>query len=145
MTFLTLRREVDRFSDLAAGSPVVSGVVELGDQRGRTLGFPTANLAIGEGSASDGVWAGWLQRGHEERYLAAISIGRRPTFYGRDGIRLLEAHVLDFAGDLYGSLVDVGLGMRIRSQRRFASIDELVARLDLDIEETRRWGRSTAR
>jgi riboflavin kinase/FMN adenylyltransferase len=117
----------------------VRGIVSLGDQRGRTLGFPTANLAIAGLAVSDGVFAGWLQRADGELHAAAISIGGRPTFYGRGGIRLVEAHVLDFDGDLYGEVVAVGLELRLRAQRRFDSIDELVAQLRADVTETRRW------
>jgi len=72
---------------------VVRGAVERGDQRGRTLGFPTANLSIDGTALEDGVWAGWLDRG-AGLHLSAISVGGRPTFYGRAGQRLLEAHVL---------------------------------------------------
>jgi riboflavin kinase/FMN adenylyltransferase len=117
----------------------VRGIVSQGDQRGRTLGFPTANLAIAGLAVSDGVFSGWLQRADGELYAAAISIGGRPTFYGRGGVRLVEAHVLDFDGDLYGEVVAVGLEVRLRAQRRFDSIDELVAQLKTDVAETRLW------
>jgi FAD synthase len=117
---------------------VVRGEVELGDQRGRTLGFPTANLSIEGADLTDGVYAGWLDRG-AGLHLTAISIGGRPTFYGRDGFRLLEAHVLDFNDDLYGETVTVWMCQRIRGQRRFSSLDALVAQLTDDIGACRRW------
>ena len=121
---------------------VVRGSVELGDQRGRTLGFPTANLSIEGAVLKDGVFAGWLDRG-SGLHLAAISIGGRPTFYGRDGFRLLEAHVLDFDDDLYGETVTIWLCHRIRGQRRFSSLDALVTQLHDDIGACRRWRHST--
>jgi riboflavin kinase/FMN adenylyltransferase len=117
---------------------VLRGVVEHGDERGRTIGFPTANLAVEQLPALDGVWAGWLDlRG--ERQVAAISIGVRPTFYGVDGFRLLEAHILDFTGDCYDEVVTVWMSQRLRGQVRFASVDALIEQLQQDVEQTRRW------
>lgn len=118
---------------------VVRGEVEYGDQRGRQLGFPTANVALGGDDPDDGVWAGWLDRSTGERLLTAVSVGRRQTFYGRAGKRLLEAHVVDFEGDLYGEVVTVWLGRRLRGQRTFAGLDELVAQLRQDVVATRAW------
>lgn len=79
---------------------VVTGTVVPGDQRGRQLGFPTANLALApcDTHPRDGVYAGSVTCGDVVSHPAAISVGRRNTFYG-DGIRLLEAHLLDFSGD----------------------------------------------
>jgi riboflavin kinase/FMN adenylyltransferase len=125
--------------------------VERGDQRGRTLGFPTANLSIAnlpvadlpDGTTlKDGVYAGWLDRG-AGLHLAAVSIGGRPTFYGGDGFRLLEAHVLDFDDDIYGETVTVWLCHTIRGQHRFPSLDALVTQLHADIEACRQWSQST--
>jgi FAD synthase len=120
---------------------VVRGTVEHGDERGRTLGFPTANLAVAGVTIPDGVWAGWLARSEigGRPQPAAISVGSRPTFYRRRGIRLIEAFVLDFEADLYDEVVTVWLAHRIRSQRRFLSVEELVARLATDVALTRRW------
>jgi len=117
---------------------VVRGCVEHGDERGRTIGFPTANLSIDGTELDDGVWAGWLDRG-TSRHLAAISVGGRPTFYGRDGFRLLEAHVLDFDDDLYDTEVTVWMCHPLRGQRRFESLDALVAQLNSDIGACRAW------
>ena len=82
----------------------VRGVVEHGDHRGRTIGFPTANVAVPGDIAlpADGVYAGWYERPSGEAHHAAINLGKRPTFYDHNGLRLLEAHLLDFDGDLYG-------------------------------------------
>jgi riboflavin kinase/FMN adenylyltransferase len=123
-------------------SPVLAtrGVVERGDQRGRTIGFPTANIALAHDELLDGVWAGWVVV-DSERQLAAISIGSRPTFYGTDGFRLLEAHLLDFAGDLYGRALTVVLWKKLRNQIRFGSASELVNQLHADVAACRHHAR----
>lgn len=115
-----------------------SGIVVIGDQRGRTLGFPTANLSLeGEdGVPDDGVYAGWVDLHDGTRCAAAVNIGVRPTLYS-NGIRLLEAHLLDFAGDLYGTRIDVTLLTRLRSEQRFDSLVALTEQLRLDVERTR--------
>ncbi|MEQ0557483.1 riboflavin kinase [Amycolatopsis sp. NEAU-NG30] len=120
---------------------VVRGTVEPGDQRGRELGFPTANIALGDqaGSLGDGVWAGWAGREDGTRIPAAISVGRRPTYYGADGYRLLEAHLLDFSGDLYGETLLVWLGSHLRDQEKYASAEDLITALKKDIAAARQW------
>lgn len=117
----------------------VSGVVERGDARGRTIGFPTANMAIPEGAGlNDGVYAGWFGMSTGARYAAAINIGRRPTFYAENGLRLLESHLLDFDGDLYGCRATVTIAARVRDERRFDGIEALVAQLREDCSNVRR-------
>jgi FAD synthase len=116
----------------------VHGGVERGDRRGRTIGFPTANLAVEDTPVMDGVWAGWVRRGADV-HAAAVSVGTRPTFYGRTGFRLLEAHLLDFDEDIYDELVTVTLVRRLRDIVRFAGVDELVAQLHADVAATRAW------
>ncbi|WP_103351684.1 riboflavin kinase [Amycolatopsis sp. CA-128772] len=120
---------------------VVRGTVEPGDQRGRELGFPTANIALSDqaGSVGDGVWAGWIGRPDGTRLPAAISVGRRPTYYGADGYRLLEAHVLDFSGDLYGETLVVWLGAHLRDQEKYASAEDLITALKNDIATAAQW------
>ena len=118
------------------------GDVVTGDRRGRTLGFPTANVAIPDEMLmpGDGIYAGWLERsGSSGRDLlpAAIYVGKRPTFYDDRAMTLLEVHVLDFTGDLYGERVGVRFTHRIRADARFASVDELAAQLQLDCERAR--------
>ena len=128
-------------SDAETGITVEGHVVH-GNERGRTLGFPTANLPIEEGGIEDGVWAGtvtWTDRsGRVESHPAAISIGRRPTYYYR-GIRLLEAFLLDFTGNLYDKKIHVSLDQRIRSQELFTNSEELVQQLHDDVKQTRAW------
>jgi riboflavin kinase / FMN adenylyltransferase len=114
------------------------GVVELGDQRGRTIGFPTANVTTPGSSVipAEGVYAGVFTAADAVARPAAISLGRRPTFHP-DGLTLLEAHVIDFDGDLYGQLVSIQFVDRIRDQRRFDGLDELGAQLQADVETAR--------
>lgn len=111
----------------------ITGRVVHGDHRGRLLGFPTANIALAEGAVDDGVWAGWYTGRDEVRSPAAISVGRRPTFYA-EGVALLEAHLLGFDGDLYGDVPVVTLAHRIRDQIAFSGIEQLQAQLRLDVE-----------
>jgi riboflavin kinase/FMN adenylyltransferase len=118
----------------------VRGVVEPGDRRGRELGYPTANVAVPDRIClpADGVYAGTYVDAHGEERPAAISLGRRPTFYEDSGLRLLEAYVLDFDGDLYGQRAAVRFRARLRGQHRFDSVDELVAQMARDVAEARR-------
>ncbi len=119
-----------------------SGIVVMGDQRGRTLGFPTANLTVPRGHAcpADGVYAGWLTRLDDpdaERWPAAVSVGTNPTFDGAE--RRVESYVLDRDDlDLYGAPVGVDFVARLRGQVRFTSRDDLVRQLDQDVADTRR-------
>src|SRR5262249_28627788 len=107
----------------ALGRPHRSeGGVVRGDQRGRELGFPTANLLTGEHTAipADGVYAAWLVR-REQRLMAAVSVGTNPTFSGRE--RRVEAFVLDFDGDLYGERVGLDFVAHLREMRRYEQIE----------------------
>jgi riboflavin kinase/FMN adenylyltransferase len=117
----------------------VRGVVEPGDQRGRELGFPTANVAVPRAIAlpADGVYAGWYQRPDGVRRPAALSLGRRPTFYEEAALSLLEAHLLDFDGDLYGEPARVEFVAHLRAQARFESPHELVSQMQRDVATTR--------
>jgi riboflavin kinase/FMN adenylyltransferase len=112
--------------------PEVEGVVVRGDGRGRELGFPTANLLLPEGLLvpPDGVYAG-AAHGHR----AAISIGTNPHFDGAE--RRVEAHLLDFDGDLYGRRLVVELWEHLRDQARFDSLADLVAAIAADVEQAR--------
>ncbi|MCW2665042.1 MAG: riboflavin kinase/FMN adenylyltransferase [Frankiales bacterium] len=114
----------------------VEGVVVRGDQRGREIGYPTANLEPQPWAAvpADGVYAGRLVRRHEV-LPAAISIGTNPTFSGVE--RRVEAYVLDFAGDLYGEHVGLDFTARLRDTLRFDGIDPLVEQMARDVERTR--------
>lgn len=119
----------------------VRGTVESGDQRGGAeLGFPTANLTIADEIQlpAVGIYAGWFERTDGTVHAAALSLGHRPTFYDRPGDRpLLEAHLLDFEGNLYDEPVRVRFAERLRSEERFDSVDALVAQIGADVERTR--------
>jgi riboflavin kinase/FMN adenylyltransferase len=118
----------------------LAGIVEHGDQRGRQIGFPTANVAIAGDLQlpADGVYAGEYERPDGSVHAAAISIGRRPTFYADNGLLLVEAHLLDFDDDLYGEHARVRVATWLRGQTRFGSVDDLRAQLARDVEATRR-------
>ena len=110
----------------------LDGMVVLGDQRGGTLGYPTANLAVSPGPARAGLRD--LRRVGPGP-LRAMSIGVNPHYGGDE--RRIEPHLLDFEGDLYGERLVVELWRRLRDERAFASEDELVAQIASDVEETR--------
>lgn len=114
----------------------VEGVVVRGDQRGRALGYPTANLQTAPLTAipADGVYAGRLVLRDGPR-LTAISVGTNPTFEGRE--RRVEAYALDFDGDLYGDHVGVDFTERLRGMVRFESVDQLREQMARDVEQTR--------
>ena len=86
---------------------------------------------------ADGVYAGWYLRPDGVRLPAALSLGRRPTFYEDADLALLEAYVLDFDGDLYGETARVEFVAHLRGQMRFDSVGELVAQMDRDVAATR--------
>lgn len=116
----------------------LEGVVVRGDQRGRELGYPTANLLSPAHTAvpADGVYAGTLIRRDGVARPAAISIGTNPTF--TDGsARRTEAYVLDFDGDLYGEHIAIDLVARLREQRRYDGVEPLIAQIEQDVADTR--------
>lgn len=117
----------------------VRGTVEAGDRRGQELGFPTANVAVPTRTClpADGIYAGRFVGADDVVRGCAISLGRRPTFYEAAETSLLEAHVLDFDGDLYGQAVKVRFVDRIRGEERFESVQDLVAQMHHDVAEAR--------
>jgi riboflavin kinase/FMN adenylyltransferase len=118
----------------------VRGRVEHGDGRaGAQLGFPTANLAVAADILlpADGIYAGRYQRPDGSFLPAALSLGRRPTFYPEGAPLLLEAHVLDFTGDLYGETARVRFTARIRDELRFETVEALVTQMAADVARTR--------
>lgn len=113
----------------------VRGVVVMGDQRGRELGYPTANLPVPDDMAvpADGVYAGWLTATDGVRLPAAVSVGSNPTFDGVD--RRVESHVLDRTDlELYGEEIIVDFVDRLRGQVKFDGIEELVDQMHRDVE-----------
>ena len=116
----------------------VEGQVTLGDQRGRTIGFPTANVAVEQLHAlpADGVYVCDAEVGGQ-RYGAVTNIGVRPTFDGTQ--RKVEAYLLDFVDDIYGETLRLTLRHRLRGERRFDGIAALVAQITSDVAEARAW------
>jgi riboflavin kinase/FMN adenylyltransferase len=115
------------------------GIVVVGDQRGKLLGFPTANVEVPNAVCvpADGVYAGWYVRPNGDRFACALNLGRRPTFYEHADHSMLEAHLLDFEGDLYGERARVQFTHFLRSERKFNGVDALIAQLKHDVEHAR--------
>lgn len=123
---------------------IIWGRVVHGDQRGRELGFPTANVEVTQGVIpEDGVYQGWLTDQDGSRHAAAISVGRRTTYYGAAGARLVEAYVLDFDRDLYDHWVTVELGEQVRPQASFSTSEDLIAQMHKDVANVRRLSETT--
>lgn len=114
----------------------LTGEVVHGDKRGRTIGFPTANLHVPAEKLlpAYGVYACWVEVGGE-RLPGVVNIGQRPTF---DPPKLMiEAHLLDWSGDIYGQTISVSLVTRLRGEQAFPSIDALVAQIGADCQRAR--------
>jgi len=113
----------------------VIGTVEHGEKRGRELGYPTANIALDAGSAlAHGIYATTVKVG-ETVYPSVASYGRRPTF--GDKPPLLEVHLFDFSGDLYGRQLEVAFHSYLRPELKFDGVDALIAQMDKDSEMAR--------
>lgn len=114
----------------------LAGPVVRGHERGRTIGFPTANISVAADRALPalGVYATWVRAG-ELRLRGATNIGRRPTF--APGHVSIETHLLDFEGDLYGQWLTIELVARIREERAFSGVEALRAQIARDIERVR--------
>ena len=131
---------VDEAAVLLGRPHQVRGPVVTGDRRGGTeLGFPTANVDVPAEIClpAPGIYAGWYERPDGSLYPTAVSVGRRPTFYGSDGELLVEAFLLDFSGDLYGEPARVSFVHRLRDELAFDSVDALVAQMGRDVDLTR--------
>ena len=114
----------------------LSGVVVVGDQRGRTLGFPTANIEVDPQLLlpGDGIYATWAII-DGKRHQSATSIGIRPTF----GLtqRLVEVFIMDFSEDIYGKTVGVEFIKKVRDQEKFDGLDELIKQINQDVDDCR--------
>jgi riboflavin kinase/FMN adenylyltransferase len=123
------------YADRLLGAPfMLGGEVVHGDKRGRELGFPTANLvpAAGFVTPGHGVYACRTGDGH----LAAVNVGVRPTFTTGRG-ELIEAYLLDYDGDLYGTQLRLEFLKRLRGEKRFASVEALIEQMHRDVEQAR--------
>ena len=115
----------------------VRGLVSDGDRRGRTMGFPTANLPTTPDLQvpADGVYAAWYVRPDGSQYPSAVNVGRRPTFYEFSERSLIEAHLIGFRGDLYGEPARLRFIGRLRGERKFDGVDGLRSQLRKDVVE----------
>jgi riboflavin kinase/FMN adenylyltransferase len=125
--------EVARAAEFLGGPFLFEREVVHGDHRGRELGIPTANLVPADRTVvpGHGVYAAWAH-GHP----AAVNVGVRPTFDSGRGL-LVEAHLIDFDGDLYGQTLRIAFLERMRGEKRFDSVDELVEQMGRDVEQAR--------
>jgi riboflavin kinase/FMN adenylyltransferase len=128
--------DVDEAAQLLGRPYALDGRVVRGDGRGRGLGIPTANLAAEEQLLpARGVYAGRCRTPDGEWHLAVVNVGERPTFGGK-GLHV-EAHLLDFAGELYGARLRLAFHARLRGEERFESAQALVERIQQDVRATR--------
>lgn len=136
---LLSKGEVGAADTLLGRAYEVRGTVIQGDQRGRTLGFPTANVALQVDTClpADGIYAGWYVRPDGIALPAAINLGRRPTFYDAQSYSLLEAFIIDWDGDLYGEACRVQFVERLRAELKFDSVDSLVTQMHQDVAKAR--------
>ena len=132
--------EVGPAAEFLGGPFLFEGEVVPGDRRGRELGMPTANLVPDERYVvpGHGVYAAWAH-GHP----AAVSVGIRPTFETGRGL-LVEAHLIGFEGDLYGETLRIAFIERLRGEKRFDSVDDLVAQMNRDVDEAKKIAESAS-
>ncbi len=136
--FLLGAGKVEEAAHLLGRNYKIQGMVEIGDKRGRTLGFPTANLAVWPERIipTAGVYAcRAVVRGRT--WGAVTNIGVRPTFESHPVPPRVETHLLDFDADIYGESIQVEFVSRLRAERRFSSIEELVTQIKKDVVQTR--------
>ncbi|MDO8617209.1 MAG: bifunctional riboflavin kinase/FAD synthetase [Dehalococcoidia bacterium] len=133
--------EIERVERLLGRPFSLRGPVVTGERRGRDLGFPTANIALGLDRALP-AYGIYVTRAyvHESAYQSCTSIGVRPTFEV-EARPTVEAYILDFDGDIYGEELRIDLLHRLRGELRFGNVDDLVAQMQRDIEDTREWFR----
>jgi riboflavin kinase/FMN adenylyltransferase len=114
----------------------VEGNVKEGERRGRELGFPTANLDTEwELLPKNGVYISWAEMS-EKKFQSITNVGTRPTF-GKNQL-LVETHIIDFKGDIYGKTIRVSFIDRLRDEKRFANVESLVAQISTDVESAKK-------
>lgn len=136
-------RQALRHGDIARANAVlgwaweIRGTVIKGDQRGRELGYPTANIALDDTiHPAYGIYAAYVQiEGEDTWYQSAVNIGIRPMF--EVPVAQVEAHILDFDRDIYGKILRVKLVQRLRSEAKFDSLDALITQIEEDCRQTR--------
>jgi riboflavin kinase / FMN adenylyltransferase len=126
--------EVRPAAEFLGGPFLFEGEVVPGDRRGRDLGMPTANIVPDERYVvpGHGVYAAWAHG-----YPAAVNVGVRPTFETGRGL-LVEAHLIGFEGDIYGETLRIAFLERLRGEKRFESVDELVAQMNRDVKKAKK-------
>lgn len=127
---------VEQANDWLGRGYAVAGEVIHGEQRGRKIGFPTANVDVWSEQIipANGVYAGWATL-NGEQYMAVTNVGVRPTFDGQ-GVTV-EAHLLDFDRDIYGQQLSVSFEKRLRAEKKFNGIQELIAQIGADVQAGR--------
>ncbi|MCW2277891.1 bifunctional riboflavin kinase/FAD synthetase [Heliophilum fasciatum] len=128
--------EVEQAGELLGYAPILQGKVVTGEQRGRTMGFPTANLQVApeQFTPGHGVYTAWVNGGplSPAGLMAVVNIGTKPTFT-KEMVETIEAHIPDFSGDLYGQTLTVHLLKRIRPEKRFRCMEQLIDQIEQDI------------
>jgi len=134
---LLFRGQVRKATELLGRYPSLAGEVVRGAQRGRCLGFPTANLEVRAERAvpANGIYAVYAVLG-EERYQGVANVGVRPSF--DNGERTVETYIMDFEADIYGYDLVVEFVQRLRPEKRFTDIKKLIAQIERDIVRARR-------
>jgi riboflavin kinase/FMN adenylyltransferase len=131
--------DIKAASEMLGRNMVIRGQVVHGDERGRTIGFPTANVDVPERFIipADGVYAAKCLTEAGVEFACAVNIGKRPTFYGPADRSLVECHLLDFSGDLYSQMLAVEFVERLRDEQRFDGLEALTTQLRADVDRTR--------
>lgn len=115
----------------------LQGLVSVGDQRGRTIGFPTANLDYAREKVipAGGIYACWAHLGNE-KFKAAVNIGTNPTFTPDKQTLNVEAYLLDFDRDIYGEIMQLDFVERLRDELKYTTVDALIKQIELDVKQT---------
>jgi riboflavin kinase / FMN adenylyltransferase len=136
--------DVDQLPRLLGRFYEVEGTVVDGERRGRTIGFPTANIALNDDYLLPdvGVYAVKVKIGTDV-FEGVCNVGYKPTFHtAREGMPNIEVHIFDFAKDIYGETMTIEWHLRLRSEQKFASVDELIAQIKRDKEKAQAYFRN---
>lgn len=130
--------KIDEAARLMGHPYSLQGLVAHGDRRGRTIGFPTANLNYASEKVvpAGGIYACWAYMG-DEKHKAAINIGTNPTFTPDKTTMNVEAYLLDFDRDIYGEILQLEFVERLRDELKYTTVDALIKQIELDVEQTR--------
>ena len=130
--------KVDEAARLMGHPYRLQGLVTYGDQRGRGIGFPTANLEYAREKVlpAGGIYACWAYVGDEKR-MAAVNLGTNPTFTPDKQTLNVEAYLLDFDGDIYGEMMRLEFVARLRNELKYDSVDALIKQINIDVDQTR--------